>query len=155
MKNLYFRKRMTAHECLLHPWLMGDHSDRTTALNSSNYVKIRDQIRQKYSDWNSFAVPIGRISEYSALRKLMVEKYKIYESSFGKSVSLLICTSVLITNNNQQIDDKQPRGLLSSHRVLFVTKDKVSSSIVGLLLWHNPLCLGSIIMTNSDKVLSS
>jgi hypothetical protein len=63
---------------------MGDHSDRTTALNSSNYIKIRDKIRQKYSDWDSFAVPLGRISEYSALRKLMVEKYKIYESSFGK-----------------------------------------------------------------------
>lgn len=78
-----FRKRMTAHECLLHPWLTGDHSDRTTALNSSNYVKMRDKIRQKYDDWDSFAVPIGRISEYSALRKLMVEKYKIYESSFG------------------------------------------------------------------------
>jgi len=77
-------KRMTAHECLLHPWLMGDHSDRTTALNSSNYIKIRDKIRQKYSDWDSFAVPLGRISEYSALRKLMVEKYKIYESSFDR-----------------------------------------------------------------------
>lgn len=63
---------------------MGDHSDRTAALNSSNYIKIRDQIRKKYSDWDSFAAPIGRISEYSALRKLMVEKYKIYESSFGK-----------------------------------------------------------------------
>lgn len=75
---------MTAHECLLHPWLMGDHSDRTATLNSSNYIKIRDQIRKKYSDWDSFAVPLGRISEYSALRKLMVEKYKIYESSFGK-----------------------------------------------------------------------
>lgn len=81
---LYFRKRMTAHECLIHPWLMGDHSDRTTVLNSSNYTKIRDQIRKKYSDWDSFALPLGRISEYSALRKLMVEKYKIYESSFGK-----------------------------------------------------------------------
>lgn len=67
----------------MHPWLMGDHSDRTTALNSSNYIKLRDQIRKKYSDWDSFAVPIGRISEYSALRKLMIEKYKIYESSFG------------------------------------------------------------------------
>jgi len=44
---------------------------------------MRDKIRQKYDDWDSFAVPIGRISEYSALRKLMVEKYKIYESSFG------------------------------------------------------------------------
>jgi len=86
---LYLRKRMTAHECLIHPWLMGDHSDRTTVLNSSNYTKIRDQIRKKYSDWDSFALPLGRISEYSALRKLMVEKYKIYESSFGKFFKFL------------------------------------------------------------------
>lgn len=81
---------MTAHECLLHPWLMGDHSDRTTTINSSNYIKMRDQIRQKYSDWNSYALPLGRISEYSALRKLMVEKYKIYESSFGKLIYIFL-----------------------------------------------------------------
>lgn len=87
---------MTAHECLLHPWLVGDHSDRTTKLNLSNFIKIRDQIRKKYNDWDSFAVPIGRISEYSSLRKLMVEKYKIYESSFGKFLN--ICLRYLLDN---------------------------------------------------------
>lgn len=81
---------MTVHECLMHPWLVGDHSDRTAALNSSNYIKIRDQIRKKYSDWDSFAVPMGRISEYSALRKLMIEKYKIYESSFGNNYNTYV-----------------------------------------------------------------
>nr|CAD7456922.1 unnamed protein product [Timema tahoe] len=78
------RKRMTAHECLLHSWLMGDHKDRTQPISASRYTNIRNKIRAKYSDWNSFVLPIGRLAEYSSLRKLMVEKYRIYDSYFGK-----------------------------------------------------------------------
>lgn len=75
---------MTAHECLLHSWLTGDHSDRSAAINSERFMKIRDQIRRKYDNWDSYLVPIGRLSEYSSLRKLMIEKYRIHETSFGK-----------------------------------------------------------------------
>lgn len=123
---------MTAHECLLHPWLTGDHSDRTTALNSSNYIKMRDKIRQKYSDWDSFAVPIGRISEYSALRKLMVEKYKIYESSFGtfalwslRAVCVCLCvcdTCSPVVTNDSQTDDRPLRDSSSSRKARSVTR---------------------------------
>lgn len=74
---------MTAHECLIHSWLMGDHSDRSAEINSSCYTKIRDKIRQKYDNWDSVLVPIGRLSEYSSLRKLLIEKYRIHETSFG------------------------------------------------------------------------
>lgn len=74
---------MTAHECLVHPWLMGDEKTKTKLIDNSRYYRMRDKIRAKYSDWDSFILPIGRLSEYSSLRKLLVEKYKIYDSSFG------------------------------------------------------------------------
>lgn len=79
-----FRKRMTAQECLLHPWLSGDHSDRTEIIDQSRYLKIRDRIRAKYDAWDSFVLPIGRLSEYSSLRKLLIDKYKIHDAYFGK-----------------------------------------------------------------------
>lgn len=75
---------MTAQECLVHAWLSGDHSDRTEVIDQSRYLKIRDKIRAKYDDWDSFALPIGRLSEYSSLRKLLIDKYKIHDAYFGK-----------------------------------------------------------------------
>lgn len=75
---------MTAHECLVHPWLTGDQSSRTKIIQSSRYYRMRDKIRAKYSDWDSFILPIGRLAEYSSLRKLLMEKFKIYETSFDR-----------------------------------------------------------------------
>jgi hypothetical protein len=98
MLLLLNRKRMTAHESLLHPWLTGDHSNRTDVISSSRYINMRDKIRAKYSDWDKFFLPIGRLAEYSSLRKLLVDKYRIYDSSFGKKYSLvIIVTSFWIT----------------------------------------------------------
>jgi serine/threonine protein kinase len=77
-------KRMTAHECLLHPWLTGDHSDLTVQIAQERYLAMRDKIRKKYEDWAGFGLPIGRLSEYSALRKLLVAKYKIQDTSFDR-----------------------------------------------------------------------
>lgn len=74
---------MTAHECLLHPWLVGDHSDKTKAINSSRYIDIRDRIRAKFEHWGQYPVAIGRLSEYSALRKLLIDKYCIHDAAFG------------------------------------------------------------------------
>jgi len=76
---------MTAHECLLHPWLKGDHSGLTKPIDRKGHEKIRDKIRAKYSNWDSFLLPIGRLAECSALRKLYIDKYRIYDSSFGKN----------------------------------------------------------------------
>jgi hypothetical protein len=90
MLFLLNRKRMTAHECLLHAWLTGDHSNRTNVISSSRYTNMRDKIRAKYSDWDKFVLPIGRLAEYSSLRKLLVDKYRIYDSSFGKIYSLVL-----------------------------------------------------------------
>lgn len=87
---------MTAHECLLHPWLTGDHSKKFTTIDSSKYIDIRDKVRTKYDNWDSFTLPIGRLSEYSALRKLLIDKYRIQETSFGKKLKICNITLILI-----------------------------------------------------------
>lgn len=81
---LLFRKRMTAHECLLHPWLTGDHSKWTNPIANNRYLSIRDRLRAKYENWDKYVLPIGRLAEYSSLRKLLIEKYRIYDSCFGE-----------------------------------------------------------------------
>ena len=75
---------MTAHECLVHPWLRGDYAPRLEPIDMMRYIPIRDKIRAKYKEWEKFLVPIGRIAEYSSLRKLQLEKYKIHDAHFGE-----------------------------------------------------------------------
>ena len=75
---------MTAHECLIHPWLKGDHSNKTKAIDSSRYISFRDKLRKQYEHWDKYVLPIGRLAEYSALRKLLIEKYKIIDATIGK-----------------------------------------------------------------------
>ncbi|CAD7001755.1 unnamed protein product, partial [Ceratitis capitata] len=77
-------KRMTAHECLLHPWLTGDHSDRSAQISRERYLAFRDKLRKKYEDFYKYLLPIGRLSEYSSLRKLFMERYKMHETSFDR-----------------------------------------------------------------------
>ncbi|XP_065089533.1 twitchin isoform X14 [Ochlerotatus camptorhynchus] len=77
-------KRMTAHECLMHSWLSDSYNCSTSLISIERYKTIRDHIRRKYDDWASFVLPLGRLSEYSALRKLLVTKYKIHETSFDR-----------------------------------------------------------------------
>lgn len=81
---------MTAHECLIHPWLTGDHSKKFATIDKSKYINLRDKSRTKYDNWDSFVLPIGRLAEYSSLRKLLVDKYRIHDTSFGKSESILV-----------------------------------------------------------------
>merc|ERR550532_2575992 len=72
-------KRMTAHECLQHAWLTGDHSHKTLEIARNRFFAIREKIRQKYVNWNEFVLPLGRLSEFSSLRKLQMEKYRMQE----------------------------------------------------------------------------
>lgn len=74
---------MTAHECLVHAWLTGDSSNRTTTIPTSRYINFRDRIRAKYANWKKYVLPIGRLAEYSSLRKLLVQKYHIQDTTFG------------------------------------------------------------------------
>ena len=71
--------RLTAHECLMHSWLTGDHSHKTLEIARNRFFAIREKIRQKYANWNDFVLPMGRMSEFSSLRKLQMEKYRMQE----------------------------------------------------------------------------
>ncbi|XP_035779466.1 twitchin-like isoform X8 [Anopheles albimanus] len=77
-------KRMTAHECLSHVWLSDTYNSSTSVISIERYKQIRDLIRRKYENWASFVLPLGRLSEYSALRKLLIQKYKIIETSVDR-----------------------------------------------------------------------
>ena len=71
--------RMTAHECLLHSWLTGDHSHKTLEIARNRFFAIREKIRQKYANWIDYVLHMGRMSEFSSLRKLQMEKYRMQE----------------------------------------------------------------------------
>uniref|UniRef100_A0A1A9V0P1 Twitchin n=1 Tax=Glossina austeni TaxID=7395 RepID=A0A1A9V0P1_GLOAU len=77
-------KRMTSHECLLHPWLSGDHRNRTQQIARDRYLAFRDSLRKKYENFHNCILPLGRLSEYSSLRKLLMEKYKMHDTSFDR-----------------------------------------------------------------------
>ncbi|GFR58132.1 myosin light chain kinase [Elysia marginata] len=78
------KKRMTVHECLEHAWLKGDHSNLTNRIPSSRYSKIRQKIKERYADWPAPAPAIGRIANFSSLRKHRPQEYQIYDSYFDR-----------------------------------------------------------------------
>lgn len=87
IRNLLIKnkeKRMTAHECLAHSWLTGDHAGRVQPIDSSRFRALRDRIRAKYPFWDECILPLGHLAEYSSLRKLQVEKYRIHEAYFDR-----------------------------------------------------------------------
>ena len=71
--------RMTAHECLEHPWLKQSDIPGTDTISSRKYQDIRDRTRAKYPTWDRALVPIGHIANYSSLRKLQDEKYRLHD----------------------------------------------------------------------------
>lgn len=76
----------------MHKWLMGDAAAaRTATISARRYEALRDRLRARYDNWASFALPIGRLSEYSSLRKLLIEKWKIYDGQFGESFIVVSC----------------------------------------------------------------
>lgn len=87
IRNLLISKterRMTVHECLRHPWLGGDRYKHTQKIAQQRYFSFRDNLRQKYEQYKNYILPIGRLAEYSSLRKLFVKKYDIQETSFDR-----------------------------------------------------------------------
>lgn len=80
-------KRMTAHECLEHPWLKEDGDEETRKkrkeplVDSTAYRKEKDAMRKRYLDWwDKSIISIGHISNYGPLRKLYAERYKIFDA---------------------------------------------------------------------------
>ncbi|KOX74016.1 Twitchin [Melipona quadrifasciata] len=52
--------------------------------NTNCKLNFRDRLRAKYENWDKYVLPIGRLAEYSSLRKLLIDKYKIYDSCFDR-----------------------------------------------------------------------
>ncbi|ODM93780.1 Twitchin [Orchesella cincta] len=77
-------KRMTAHECLAHNWLTGDHAGRVQPIDTARFRALRDRIRAKYPFWDECILPLGHLAEYSSLRKLQIEKYRIHDTYFDR-----------------------------------------------------------------------
>ncbi|XP_052706840.1 twitchin-like isoform X1 [Crassostrea angulata] len=78
------QERMTVHDCLDHAWLKGDLSSRTTRIPSSRYDKIRARIKERYGDWPQPQPAIGRLANFSSLRKHRPKEYSIYDAYFDR-----------------------------------------------------------------------
>ncbi|KAL8579176.1 hypothetical protein ACOMHN_010760 [Nucella lapillus] len=78
------QKRMIVHDALEHPWLKGDHSDLTNRIPASRYSKIRQKIKDRYADWPQPMPAIGRIANFSSLRKHRPKEFQIYDSYFDR-----------------------------------------------------------------------
>ncbi|KAG1672466.1 Twitchin [Nymphon striatum] len=81
IKNLLTKnkeKRLTAHECIEHNWLKGDHSELTSPIAKGRFLQFWNRIRQRYGEsWDNCLLPLGHIANYSSLRKLHLDKYRI------------------------------------------------------------------------------
>lgn len=75
--------RMTIHEALEHPWLSNAPST-SEQIPNERYHSIRDSIRHKYDAWPEPNPPLGRISNYSSLRKHRPAEYHIHDTSFDR-----------------------------------------------------------------------
>ncbi|KAF6030113.1 unc-22 [Bugula neritina] len=78
-------KRMTVHESLDHPWIKEDHTEFDKRISATKYLGVRTRIHNKYGiDLNSKQPAIGIISNFSSIRRLRMEEYKLYVSEFDR-----------------------------------------------------------------------
>ncbi|VDO68159.1 unnamed protein product [Heligmosomoides polygyrus] len=77
--------RMTVHEALNHPWLSSGEVGAGDVIPSDRYHSIRDSIRRKYDAWPEPVPPLGRISNFSSLRKHRPSEYHIHDAFFERS----------------------------------------------------------------------
>uniref|UniRef100_A0A915DCR3 Twitchin n=1 Tax=Ditylenchus dipsaci TaxID=166011 RepID=A0A915DCR3_9BILA len=80
--------RMDATAALGHPWLADRFQEETKQIPSNRYFSVRDSIRSRYDAWPEPHPPIGRVAQYSAIKKLRPTEYGIHESSFDKNDAL-------------------------------------------------------------------
>lgn len=76
--------RMSVHEALEHPWLAEDDQSESTQIPASAYANINAKIKAKYASWPEPNPSIGRLANFSALRKLRPKEYNIYSSYFDR-----------------------------------------------------------------------
>lgn len=75
--------RMNVYEALEHPWLL-EESTGDYHIQSSKYDNIRNKIKEKYSSWPLPNPAIGRLANYSSLKKNRPFEYFIYNTYFDR-----------------------------------------------------------------------
>jgi serine/threonine protein kinase len=76
--------RMNVFEALDHPWLQEGENESGHTIPSSRYDNIRNKIKQKYSSWPEPNPAIGRMANFSSLRKHRPKEHNIYNSYFDR-----------------------------------------------------------------------
>ncbi|CAF1652343.1 unnamed protein product, partial [Adineta ricciae] len=76
--------RMTIHDALDHPWLREDRPEFDSRIPSSRYDDVRRRIRGRYADYPDPAIGLGRMANWSSLRKNKPADYKIYSTSWDR-----------------------------------------------------------------------
>uniref|UniRef100_A0A0N5D1Z0 non-specific serine/threonine protein kinase n=1 Tax=Thelazia callipaeda TaxID=103827 RepID=A0A0N5D1Z0_THECL len=83
------KNRMSIHEALEHPWLNGTATNMSSQrIPSNRYHNVRDSVRQRYDAWPEPNPPLGRISNYSSLKKHRPAEYHIHDTWFNREEGL-------------------------------------------------------------------
>ena len=77
--------RLNVFEAFEHPWLAEpDISVESAQLTSAKYDAIRAKIKDKYSTWPVPNPALGRMANFSSLRKHRPKEYSIYSTYFDR-----------------------------------------------------------------------
>ncbi|KAK0400071.1 hypothetical protein QR680_003339 [Steinernema hermaphroditum] len=78
-------ERMNIHEALDHPWLCNELAGTPETIPSSRYTNVRDRVRNRYDAWPEPNPPLGRVANFSSLRKHRPLEYHMHDSWFDRS----------------------------------------------------------------------
>lgn len=96
--------RMNVYEALDHPWLADMEAGSNAQIPSSRYDKIRARNDARYSEWPKPNPAIGKMANYSSLRKQRPKEYGIYASYFDRRDA---SPRFVIRPKNQQVPEGQ------------------------------------------------
>jgi hypothetical protein len=87
---MFLSARMTVHDALDHPWLREDRPEWDSRIPSSRWDDVRKRIRGRYADYPDPVIGLGRMANWSSLRKNRPQEYSIYSSFWGNNSFLLL-----------------------------------------------------------------
>uniref|UniRef100_A0AC35TXM9 Ig-like domain-containing protein n=1 Tax=Rhabditophanes sp. KR3021 TaxID=114890 RepID=A0AC35TXM9_9BILA len=87
--------RMNVHQALEHPWF-GNATDGTSKqIPSSKYYGVRDKVRERYDAWGDPNPPLGRVANFSSLKKTRPDEYGIHDAWFERRQSVTFFCKVI------------------------------------------------------------
>lgn len=76
--------RMNVFDALNHPWLKDDETLTSSKMPYEIYEPLRDRIQRKYNAYPEPRIGIGRIAQFSSLKKQRPSYYSIYSTFFDR-----------------------------------------------------------------------